>query len=87
MKTESWINIEEFMNDLFGRDSVFTEDELKVIKHVTERFKNGTASTLEKVAKEEPPYKMVKDMEEIPYHLAYYRNSFDEMTLDENPTA
>ena len=26
MKTESWINIEEFMNDLFGRDSVFTED-------------------------------------------------------------
>jgi|SRR3989344_4015865 len=64
--------------------TVFNENELKIIKQITERFKNETASTIEAAAKQEPPYKMVKDNEAIPYHLAYYRNSFDEMSLDEN---
>ena len=64
--------------------TVFNEEEMKIIEQVTERFKNETAAVIERVAKEEPPYKMVKPDEPIPYHLAYYRNSFDEMALDEN---
>ncbi len=64
--------------------TVFTEDELKIIWQITDRFKNETAATIESVAKAEAPYKMVKSQELIPYHLAYYRNSFDEMALDEN---
>lgn len=64
--------------------SVFTKNEEKVIHEVTERFKHETASVVESIAKSEPPYNMVKHNEYIPYHLAYYRNSFDEMSLDEN---
>src|SRR3989344_6509768 len=62
--------------------SVFSENEMKVISLITERFKSDTSGTIEAIAKQEPPYKMVNDWESIPYHLAYYRNSFDEMTLD-----
>lgn len=64
--------------------SVFDSDEIKVIKESTDKYKTSNARTLEDMVKDEPPYKMVKYGEVIPYHLAYYRNSFDEMTLDES---
>ena len=67
--------------------SVFTTEEMAVINQVTGKFKNDTATMVEAAAKQEPPYKMVKANEEIPYHLAYYRNSFDEISLDENISA
>jgi len=64
--------------------SVFSDDEREIIDVITDRFKNITASELETIAKGEAPYKMVEFNEEIPYHLAFYRNSFDEMELSDN---
>jgi len=63
--------------------SVFDEEEKKIIFDLTDKFKHQLAGEVESLAKAEPPYKMVKEGEEIPYHLAFYRNSFDEVTLDE----
>jgi len=65
--------------------SVFSEEEKKIIDSITEQYKSAPAGRLEKIAKNEPPYKMVVEGE-IPYHLAYYRNTFDEMTLNEDST-
>lgn len=68
--------------------SCFSKDEAILIQSIVEKFKNSTAGELEKLAKDEPPYIMVKYKDEIPYHLAYYRNTFGEMDLeDENPGA
>lgn len=66
--------------------SLFTEQEIQLIKTVTDKYRNSTASELENIAKNEPPYKMVEHDDEIPYHLAFYRNTFGEMELngDEN---
>ena len=61
--------------------SVFSEKEKQIIEQMKERFKSSTAREVEMTAKNEPPYKMVKSGEIIPYHLAFYRNSFDEMSL------
>ena len=61
--------------------SVFSEVEKQIIEDIKEKFKYSTAREIELVAKNEPPYKMVKSREVIPYHLAFYRNSFDEMSL------
>ena len=63
--------------------SVFSAEELKIINSITEQYKSSSAAKLEGIAKNEPPYKMVKEGE-IPYHLAYYRNTFDEMALNED---
>ena len=64
--------------------TVFSKNEVEVIESITEKYKNSTARELELQAKSEPPYKMVEFDEEIPYHLAFYRNSFGEMELNEN---
>jgi len=64
--------------------SVFDKQEIEVIELVTQRFKNSNAKEIEDVAQNEPPYKMVEFDEEIPYHLAFYRNSFGEMELNED---
>lgn len=67
---------------------VFTKEELFLLDSIAEKFKNSTAGELEKVAKEEPPYLMVDYKEEIPYHLAFYRNTFGEMDLEnEDPNS
>lgn len=61
---------------------VFDEKEKKIIKQKVEEYRNDGGGVLEKKAQDEPPYKMVKYDEEIPYHLAFYRNSFGEMNLN-----
>ena len=62
--------------------SVFSKDERDLIISFTEKYKNSTAGELESVAKEEPPYIMVDYKDEIPYYLAFYRNTFGEMDLE-----
>jgi len=62
--------------------NVFDEEELKVVKDITEKYRLYNAGELEKIAQSEPPYKMVNYGEKIPYHLAFYRNSFEEMDLN-----
>ncbi len=65
--------------------NVFSPEEIEQIKDITEKYRLCNAGELEKIAQSEPPYKMVEYQEEIPYHLAFYRNSFGEMDLkDEN---
>lgn len=61
--------------------SVFDEEEKELIDAITEKYKLSTAAELEEKAKSEPPYKMVEFEEEIPYHLAFYRNTFEEMEM------
>jgi uncharacterized phage-associated protein len=61
---------------------VFSGDEFEIIKIIKEKYFSSTAKELEDIAKNEPPYKMTKYREKIPYHLAYYRNSFGEMDLE-----
>ena len=64
---------------------VFDEDEKKMLVKITEKYHLDNAGQLERIAQSESPYKMVNQGEEIPYHLAFYRNSFGEMDLnDEN---
>lgn len=66
--------------------SLFSAQEIQLINSVTDKYRNATASELELIAKNEPPYKIVEYNEKIPYHLAFYRNTFGEMELngDEN---
>ncbi len=61
---------------------LFNEEEKEILMQVAEKYKLENAGELEKIAQSEPPYKMVNHGEEIPYHLAFYRNSFGEMDLD-----
>lgn len=62
---------------------VFDKEEREILEQIVERYRLENAGGLEKIAQSEPPYKMVKYNEEIPYHLAFYRNSFGEMDLDD----
>lgn len=62
---------------------VFDKDEKEVLHQMVEKYRLETAGNLERLAQSEPPYKMVKYGEEIPYHLSFYRNSFGEMDLDD----
>lgn len=66
--------------------SVFSKSEMNFLSAIAEKYKNLTAGELEKIAKEEPPYLMVNHKEEIPYHLAFYRNTFGEMDLEDGDT-
>jgi len=63
--------------------NVFDETERKLLMNITEKHRLDSAGDLERIAQSEPPYKMVNQGEEIPYHLAFYRNSFGEMDLDD----
>ena len=63
--------------------SVFTPIELELIETITNEYKLSTAKELELKAQSEPPYKMVELNEEIPYHLALYRNTFGEMDVED----
>ncbi|HUS51866.1 MAG TPA: Panacea domain-containing protein [Candidatus Bathyarchaeia archaeon] len=62
--------------------SVFSKDEQNLLISFAEKYKNSTAGELENIAKEEPPYIMVDYQDQIPYHLAFYRNTFGEMDLE-----
>lgn len=61
---------------------VFSKDERDLLVSFAEKYKNSTAGELEAIAKAEPPYVMVDYKNEIPYHLAFYRNTFGEMDLE-----
>ena len=63
--------------------SVFDEDERGIIEQITAQYKLENGGSLERIAQSEPPYKMVKYGERVPLHLAFYRNSFGEMDLDD----
>lgn len=60
-----------------------SKGERNIIIATAEKFKNSTAGELEQIAKEEPPYIMANYQEEIPYHLAFYRNTFGEMDIED----
>jgi uncharacterized phage-associated protein len=62
---------------------VFDKEEKEVLQQITEKYRLENAGNLEREAQSEPPYKMVGYGEEIPFHLAFYRNSFGEMDLDD----
>lgn len=67
--------------------SVFSKEELSLLDSISKKYEFLSAGELEKIAKDEPPYIMTKYKEEIPYHLALYRNTFGEMDIeDENPS-
>lgn len=60
---------------------VFSKEEKELIDMITEKYKLSTAKELETIAQSEPPYKMTEFGEEIPYHLSFYRNTFEEMDM------
>ncbi len=62
--------------------SVFDSQEKEVINQIIKKYSPMTAGELEKIAQAEAPYKMVLLGEEIPYHLAFYRNNFGGMDLN-----
>lgn len=62
---------------------VFDKNEREVLQQITEKYRLENAGNLERIAQSEPPYKMVNYGERIPYHLAFYRNSFGEMDLND----
>lgn len=63
--------------------NIFDKKEKEILEQIVEKCRLENAGNLERLAQSEPPYKMVKQGEEIPYHLAFYRNSFGEMDLDD----
>lgn len=66
--------------------SLFTDKEMELIDVITDKYRNSTAGELETIAQSEAPYNMVNFDEVIPYHLAFYRNSFGEMDVNDNPS-
>jgi len=60
----------------------FDDMERETLKQIAEKYRLESAGALERIAQSEPPYKMTQHGEIIPYHLAFYRNSFGEMDLN-----
>lgn len=63
--------------------SVFAESELVVLNAVAERWSLATTEEIEQAAHDEPPWVAVHDSAVIPYHLAFYRNTFGGMDMDD----
>jgi len=64
---------------------IFDDQEKEWLKKIAEQYYSKDAGELEKIMKSEPPYQMTeKDGELTPYHLAFYRNTFGEMNLENN---
>lgn len=90
LKEEKIIEIKKmnggFLEKIIPKDdpkmNVFDEKEGEILQQIAEKYRLENAGNLEKLAQSEPPYKMVEYGEKIPYHLAFYRNSFGEMDLD-----
>lgn len=66
--------------------SVFTPEELGTLRSVAERFKMFTTKQIEMATHGEAPWLAVRPYQLIPYHLAYYRNNFGAMDLEEDRT-
>ncbi len=61
---------------------IFDEREKEWLQKIAKQYRDKNAADLERIMKSEPPYQMVeKDGEVVPYHLAFYRNTFGEMNL------
>jgi len=65
-------------------ESVFSETEIAVLRRVAAEMLPYTAKQMSDATHEEAPWRAVKFKEHIPYYLAYYRNKFGEMELDED---
>lgn len=91
LKKEGFIDIEEPNKNRLEKIipkanpnlEVFNEKEKEILEQTAEKYRLENAGNLERLAQSEPPYKMVNYGERIPYHLAFYRNSFGEMDLDD----
>lgn len=67
----------------YPRMEIFDEEEKEWLQKIAKKYQDKKATDLEQIMKSEPPYQMVeKDGEEAPYHLAFYRNTFGEMNLE-----
>ena len=81
IKKPNSFNLEKINAKKDPNMNIFSPEEKEIIEGITEKYRLYNAGELEKIAQSEPPYKMVKYEEDIPYHLAFYRNSFGEMDL------
>lgn len=67
----------------YPKMEIFDEEEKEWLQKIAKKYRNKNAADLERIMKSEPPYQMVeKDGEVAPYHLAFYRNTFGEMNLE-----
>lgn len=55
--------------------SVFTQDEINMLKRIIKLYGDKTGLELETLTHKEAPYLAVEDGEEIPYELAHYRGT------------
>ena len=60
---------------------IFDESETKLMQAIAETYKNNFGGQLEKIAQSEAPYIMADSKKQIPYHFAFYRNTFGQMNL------
>lgn len=63
--------------------SVFSAAEIDTLHRVVRRWAAHTTKQIEAATHGEAPWIAVRWNEVIPYHLAYYRNSYGAMELDE----
>lgn len=64
--------------------SAFSPTELDVLHQVAQRWAPHTTKQIEAATHGEAPWLAVRRNEIIPYHLAYYRNNFGAMELDDD---
>ena len=55
--------------------SIFTKEEIKMLKRIVEKYGDKTGSELEVLTHKEAPYLAVEEAEEIPFELAHYRGT------------
>lgn len=67
--------------------SVFTSTELATLYDVANRWRDHSGRQIEEASHGEAPWLAAKHHDVIEYHLAYYRNYYDEMSLDEEELA
>lgn len=67
--------------------TIFDQDERETLVKTAERFKLFTTKQIEAVSHTEAPWIAVNPNEIIPYHLAYYRNTYGELDPEENESA
>lgn len=66
--------------------SVFSSTELAVLFQVAQKWTFHTTTQIETATHGEAPWIAVKRNEIIPYYLAYYRNNFGAMDLEDDET-
>ena len=64
--------------------SVFSQTEIATLYQVANTWLHHTTQQIEAATHGEAPWIAVKRNEIIPYHLAYYRNNFGAMDLDDD---